>query len=505
MVRINVSFETFVFFTCSLAAKFEHQLNPMEEHTQSQQDRSAMFMVWNLIADLVETNDQKENEQQQIADFYAKAGATFPRLACLMQLYFNASQILEQIHDTVLFAEGDNSEMIINKNFVDRAKQIIQTRYYVYDKTYMMSTESEQTVPDPLVIVEKEAVITAWKWYEHHLMIATTLFTIDPEFSGNPLTMSSSMSGRKKTLKELLMSIDYNIFPLSTITDKHPVTGQTYVIIIGMIFNSLQCHFFFSGIIKNRPAMGERAIQELMADDLIKFNYFLLDNRGRAVKSYMKTPIPSVDDPARGDVLKKLTKHGIDISNYCSMYEACSIPSGNTLSSLTIDNFNSIGALVQEYSKYGEQLESVIREHLDKGSISLSSAGNFTVINQAIFCRQFNEISNLRSGEKSNQEKRKSQKDSREGLENECMDRPVQINIPIPTTMGLATSVDEIESILISIRSNVEQQPIDPVFPNNSRKICLLSLNTFYLTFVFFTLMYIHQHRPKTKYQKILI
>ncbi|CAF5184374.1 unnamed protein product, partial [Rotaria magnacalcarata] len=60
-----------------------------DEQTQTQHNRSAMFTVWNLIADLVETQDQKPNEQQQIIDFYAKAGTTFPRLACLMQLYFN--------------------------------------------------------------------------------------------------------------------------------------------------------------------------------------------------------------------------------------------------------------------------------------------------------------------------------------------------------------------------------------------------------------------------------
>ncbi|CAF4627832.1 unnamed protein product, partial [Rotaria magnacalcarata] len=68
-------------------------------------------------ADLVETQDQKPNEQQQIIDFYAKAGTTFPRLACLMQLYFNVIDILERVKDTVIFVEGDNQDLIINDSF----------------------------------------------------------------------------------------------------------------------------------------------------------------------------------------------------------------------------------------------------------------------------------------------------------------------------------------------------------------------------------------------------
>ena len=223
--------------------------------------------------------------------------------------------------------------------------------------------------------------------------------------------------------------------------------------------------------------MGERAIQELMMDDLIKFNHFLLDIRGRAVKSYMKTPIPSVDDPSRGDVLKKLTKHGIDISNYCSMYEACSIPSGNTLSSLAIDNLNSIGSLVQEYSKYEEQLQGVIREHLDNGNIRLSSTGNFTIVNQSVFCGQFSEITNLRPGEKSHEEKQKSQRVGKEAPANESIGRVIQLNIPVATTMEMVASGGRIEQASDIIHPNVEQQSVDQDFAHNSRKMFLLPLD----------------------------
>ena len=86
-----------------------------------------MFTVWNLIADLIESSDQNGDEQQQqITDFYSKAQATFPRLACMMQLYFNAMNILDEVHDTVIYAEGDNNEMKINENFVVNVKKYNQ-------------------------------------------------------------------------------------------------------------------------------------------------------------------------------------------------------------------------------------------------------------------------------------------------------------------------------------------------------------------------------------------
>ncbi|CAF4396272.1 unnamed protein product, partial [Rotaria magnacalcarata] len=89
-----------------------------DEQTQTQYDRSAMFTVWNLIADLIEIQDLKPNEQQQILDFYAKAGAIFPRIACLMQLYFNAAEIFERLKHKVIFVEGDSQDLVVNENFL---------------------------------------------------------------------------------------------------------------------------------------------------------------------------------------------------------------------------------------------------------------------------------------------------------------------------------------------------------------------------------------------------
>lgn len=41
------------------------------------------------------------------------------------------------------------------------------------------------------------------------------------------------------------------------------------------------------------PYSNERAIQELLTDNLLKYNYFLTDARGRHIKCYMKISIPS--------------------------------------------------------------------------------------------------------------------------------------------------------------------------------------------------------------------
>ncbi|CAF2823323.1 unnamed protein product [Rotaria sp. Silwood2] len=85
----------------------------------------------------------------------------------------------------------------------------------------------------------------AWSWYEHHLNIATKLFTIDHDFPSKSMIVSPSISPKQKTLKQLIMYLDFNIFPLSVISVKHPITEKT-------------------GITKNRPALGERALQELI-------------------------------------------------------------------------------------------------------------------------------------------------------------------------------------------------------------------------------------------------
>ncbi|CAF1433998.1 unnamed protein product [Rotaria sordida] len=83
---------------------------------QTQPPSSAMFTLWNLIADLVDTQNLKENQQQQIMDFYAKAGTIVPRLACLVQLFLNCMQILEQMKDFVVFSEGTCIEQTNNRD-----------------------------------------------------------------------------------------------------------------------------------------------------------------------------------------------------------------------------------------------------------------------------------------------------------------------------------------------------------------------------------------------------
>ncbi|CAF2055847.1 unnamed protein product [Rotaria magnacalcarata] len=336
-----------------------------------------MFTLWNLIADLIETNDQKDdNQQQQITDFYAKAATTLPRLACLMQLYFNSVKILDVVQDTLIYVEGDNSELIINENFVFGVQNIIKKQFYIFDKTYLPSDQSNQAAIDPMIIVQKDAVLAAWKWYEHHLNIATRLFTIDHLFCAKPIATYSSMSSQQKTLQQLIMLFDFNIFPLSAVTDKHPVTGQT-------------------GILKNRPALGEQALQELMNDGLLKFNYFLTDIRGRNVKSYMKMPIASGNDSAQELYIKNLVKHDINVLEYTSTYEKSSIPSNNNLSLLSLEIFKYNASFVPHYLKYKNQLHDIIQEHLQNGLIRETEEGNFISIHEDGFHRKFHEIENL--------------------------------------------------------------------------------------------------------------
>jgi len=185
---------------------------------QSQTDSSAMFTIWNLIADINESNDRNlDYQQQQITDFYARTSAILPRIACLMQLYFNATSILDEIRDTVVFAEGDVTELTINEGFLNSAKSIILNKFYVYDKTYVPLNAINRNNIAPMIIVGKPAVLAAWKWYEHHLNIVTTLFTINYSFNAKPTntTMPLSIAGQQKTLKQAIMLINFNIFPLS--------------------------------------------------------------------------------------------------------------------------------------------------------------------------------------------------------------------------------------------------------------------------------------------------
>jgi hypothetical protein len=152
---------------------------------------------------------------------------------------------------------------------------------------------------------------------------------------------------------------------------------------------------FFRGIIKNRPALGERALQELLADNLLKFNYFLTDVRGRNVKSYMKIPIPSNSDPAREPFKNSLSKHDINIDEYCSVFEKSSIPLQNNLSKLALEIFEHSACFVNQYAKYRIQLGAVIKKQIENCSILRTEEGDFSIQNHNMFTCQFYDIENL--------------------------------------------------------------------------------------------------------------
>ncbi|CAF1523780.1 unnamed protein product [Adineta ricciae] len=346
-----------------------------DEQSQTQENRSAMYTLWNLAIDLREMIDQNEDEQRQIKDFYEKAGVTLPRLACLIQIYFNAINILKKVRDSILFCEGDNSDLIINDDFVRSVTTLIRKEYYMFDKSYVPAVESESVLLEPMILVEKNAVLAAWKWYEQYLTIASTLFTIDPDFSSTNLK-TSPPNPHRKNLKEMIMLFDFNIFPVSSISDKHPITGHT-------------------GFLKNRPGLGERALQELLDDNLIKYNNFLIDARGRSVKAYLKLPVPNDCGPVKETFLRKLIKHNINIEDYCSIYEKSCIPPNNKLSLLTKQIFENNASFVNQYSKYRNQLQDIIQKHVDCQNIQETDEGLFTVLNQSAFTSNWNNIINI--------------------------------------------------------------------------------------------------------------
>ncbi|UJR12557.1 hypothetical protein I4U23_016733 [Adineta vaga] len=243
---------------------------------------------------------------------------------------------------------------------------------------------------NPMIIVQKETVLSAWGWYEHHLNVIKKLFTIDHNFQNKSTDIPPSISPKQQTLKQLIMYLDFNIFTLSSISVKHPITEKT-------------------GIIKNRPALGERALQELMNDNLLKFNYFLTDIRGRNVKSYIKVPVPYEDDPTRDVFIANLLKHGIDFDEYCSIYKTSSLPPYNNFSSLTLEIFEHSACFVNEYSKYRDQLNHVIQKHIENCVIREVVEGNFVIQNANEFTRQYEDIENLVLSNQSNQANSKRQ------------------------------------------------------------------------------------------------
>jgi hypothetical protein len=155
--------------------------------------------------------------------------------------------------------------------------------------------------------------------------------------------------------------------------------------------------------------LGERALQELKDDNLIKFNYFLTDIRGRNVRSYMRMPIPSLNDPGRTHFLNALAKHDINADEYHSIYEKSSIPSSNSLSAFSLQIFESNSSLVPQYNKYRDQLHSVIQKHMESGNIQAAADGNLIVTNQGAFSHGFDEIMNLMSTGRQEKLDRRSQ------------------------------------------------------------------------------------------------
>jgi len=161
--------------------------------------------------------------------------------------------------------------------------------------------------------------------------------------------------------------------------------------------------FLFRGIIKNKPALGERALQELIQDNLLKLNYFLVDSRGRVNRSYMKVPPPSIGDPAREEFIDKMLRHGIGVEEYCLIYERCSIPPNNKLSNFTLDIFEKSSSFVNQYSKYRQILENVIQKHVANSNIHETYSGTFVVQNQNAFTLHFDQIDNLTMGRRPEQ------------------------------------------------------------------------------------------------------
>jgi len=76
-------------------------------------------------------------------------------------------------------------------------------------------------------------------------------------------------------------------------------------------------YVFSRRFLKNRPALSERGLQELITDNLIKYNYFLTDFCGRNVKSYMKVLVLSNNNPSPEQFLNNSIKHNINIDEYC--------------------------------------------------------------------------------------------------------------------------------------------------------------------------------------------
>lgn len=69
----------YLFYYYVFVANFNQSSNlaAEDEQSQLQNEPSSMYTLWNLIADLIESNDQKHDQQQQITDSYVKTTTIF--------------------------------------------------------------------------------------------------------------------------------------------------------------------------------------------------------------------------------------------------------------------------------------------------------------------------------------------------------------------------------------------------------------------------------------------
>ena len=167
-----------------------------------------------------------------------------------------------------------------------------------------------------------------------------------------------------------------------------------------------------------------------MQDNLLKFNYFLTDVRGRSVRAYLKIPPPSIDDPTREQFVTNMLKHGINIDEYCLLYEKCSIPSNNNLSKLAMDVFARSACLINQYSKYRNALNSVIQVHATNSAIRETNMGTFIILNEDAFTLQFHDIENLVTGSYRQQTENPFQLAT-------VMDRASEITVQQPRTTSI--------------------------------------------------------------------
>ena len=72
-----------------------------------------------------------------------------------------------------------------------------------------------------------------------------------------------------------------------------------------------------------------------------------------------------------------------------------SIPPNNTLSILSLEIFKRNGCFVSQYSKYSNQLQEIIQEHLQNGHIKQNGNGSFVILTSNVFCLECYNFENL--------------------------------------------------------------------------------------------------------------